>query len=145
MIEVNITGPKLEDFEGIYMLLKQLWPREKLIKRKLKLVFSKGLRNPQQAFLIAKYKGKIIGFVSLSIKNSLYDGGNLGHVDELIIDKKYKRKGTGKELLEEIIKVAKEKSCNRIELDSSFHRKDAHAFYESLGFEKCNFLFSKLI
>ena len=88
---------------------------------------------------------KIIGFASLAVKESLWDVGNLGHINELVVDKFYRNKGIGKKLLQEIIKIAREKSCARVELDSAFRRKKAHKFYELQGFEKCNFLFSKKI
>ena len=41
------------------------------------------------------------------------------------------------------IKLAIESGCASIELDSAFHREDAHRFYESQGFENRAFLFSK--
>jgi hypothetical protein len=33
----------------------------------------------------------------------------------------------------------------RLELDSAFHRTNAHAFYDKLGFEKRAYLFTKEI
>lgn len=88
-------------------------------------------------------KDSIVGFVSLAIKNNLWMEGNLGHVDELIVDKNYRGKGIGTLLLNRIIDLAKEQRCKRVEVDSAFLRKDAHEFYESFGFEKRAFLFSK--
>jgi hypothetical protein len=40
---------------------------------------------------------------------------------------------------------ARRQGCKRIELDSAFHRAQAHALYEDLGFEKRAFLFSKVL
>ncbi len=140
-----IEKPGLRDFPEIFPLLKQLWPDKEFSEEKLISVFDKGLHSPYQAYLVAKYEEKIVGFASLTIKDSLWDGGKLGHINELVVDRFYRNKGLGKELLEEIIKVAKEKSCERVELDSAFRRKKAHLFYTSQGFEKCNFLFSKKI
>lgn len=140
-----IERPGLQDFPEIFPLLKQLWPDKEFSEEKLNGIFEKGLYNSHQAYLVAKYEGKIVGFVSLVIKDSLWDEGKLGHINELVVDRFHRNKGIGKDLLEEIIKVAKEKSCKRVELDSAFRRKEAHLFYKSQGFEKCNFLFSKKI
>ncbi len=140
-----IEKPNQQDFLEIFPLLKQLWPDKEFSKEKLNDVFDKGLYNSHQAYLVAKYEEKIVGFASLTIKDSLWDEGKLGHINELVVDRFYRNKGVGKKLLEEIIKIAKEKSCERIELDSAFRRKKAHLFYKSQGFEMCNFLFSKKI
>jgi GNAT superfamily N-acetyltransferase len=76
-------------------------------------------------------------------KDNLWQQGNLGHIDEIIVDKSHRKKGIGKQLLERIVAVAEEKECKRIELDSAFHRKTAHEFYKTNGFEDRAFLYSK--
>jgi hypothetical protein len=43
------------------------------------------------------------------------------------------------------ISIAKELGCKRFELDSGFQREGAHKFYESIGFEKRAYLFSKIL
>ena len=53
--------------------------------------------------------------------------------------------GIGKKLMKRITKIAKENSCKRIELDSAFHRKNAHGFYKSIGYEIRAYLFSKTL
>lgn len=138
-----IGRPKANDFGQVFPLLKQLWPRKRLDRNRTKAVFTNGLKDKNRKFLVVRFDGKVIGFASLSLKESLYDGCVLGHIDELIVDEKFRRKGIGKRLLRRIMAVAKENSCRRVELDSAFRRKDAHKFYERTGFEKCNFLFSK--
>jgi len=45
-------------------------------------------------------------------------------------------------LIKESIKDSKDKGLKRLELDSAFHREQAHEFYLKLGFEKRAFLFS---
>ncbi len=42
-----------------------------------------------------------------------------------------------------ITQIAGDSKCKRIELDSAFHRKGAHRFYESLGYGNRAYLFSK--
>ena len=69
--------------------------------------------------------------------------GNLGHIDELIVDKKFRGQGIGQSLLEKMTEIARENDCKRIELDSAFNRREAHVFYEKSGFENRAYLFSK--
>ncbi|MCG7853384.1 MAG: GNAT family N-acetyltransferase, partial [Methanosarcinaceae archaeon] len=107
--------------------------------------FPNGLKDNSTKYLIARHDINIIGFISLSIKNSLWQEGNIGHVDELVVDLNYRKKGAGSLLLVAITNLAKENECKRLELDSAFHRKDAHKFYQNKGFENRAFLFSKLL
>jgi ribosomal protein S18 acetylase RimI-like enzyme len=70
---------------------------------------------------------------------------NLGNIDELVVDREYRNQGIGKLLMNEMEAIAKNRGCKRLELDSAFHRTNAHAFYEKQGFEKRAYLFSKEI
>lgn len=85
----------------------------------------------------------MIGFAPLTIKNNLWQAGNLGHIDELVVDQEHRGAGIGTTLLHEIIAAAKQRDCVRVELDSAFHREKAHKFYKRNGFDNRAYLFSK--
>jgi glucosamine-phosphate N-acetyltransferase len=140
-----IRGCRVEDFEQILKLLGQLWPDNKLNKKELHRVFLRGLNSEFQYYICATIETGIVGFGSLTIKNSLWQQDYVGYIDELIVDKQRRGKGIGSELLQSIINVAKERGCRRAELDSAFDRAKAHEFYQKNGFENRAFLFSKKI
>jgi GNAT superfamily N-acetyltransferase len=142
-IDVSIATPGKEDFDEVFLLLKQLWPIKRFKKEKLKTIFIQGLHDPRYAFLVAKHDGKVVGFASLRVKRSFWDEGVSGYIDELVVDKRYRGRGIGKRLLEDIIKIARKMSCKRVELDSASYRKRAHSFYRSQGFGNWSLLFSK--
>ncbi len=75
----------------------------------------------------------------------MWQAGNLGHIDELVVDSFYRGSGIGKKLLTSLINKAQKLKCKRIELDTAFHRKKAHQFYENMNFENRAFLFSRII
>lgn len=56
-------------------------------------------------------------------------------IDSLIVDKVYKRKGIGKELIEKAISFAKEKNAHKVTLTTG-KNWEANKFYEALGFTK---------
>src|SRR5262245_27239071 len=122
-----------EDLGHIMHLLHQLWPEKHLDGCSIELVFKRGLASEQQVYLCAADGDHIIGFGSLTLKNSLWQEGSLGHVDELVVDRQYRERGVGTQLLTELVDLARRKGCRRIELDSAFHRKEAHRFYERQG------------
>jgi ribosomal protein S18 acetylase RimI-like enzyme len=134
-----------DDYAAIFELLKQLWIDKQLNYQALQSVYENALKADRQKLIIGLIDNEIIGFCSLTIKNNLWQGGNLGHIDELVVDKNFRECGIGKKLMDEITKIAKENHCKQIELDSAFHRKKAHQFYENAGYEKRAYLFSKEI
>ncbi len=85
----------------------------------------------------------MIGFGSLTVKNSLWQAGPIAYVDELVVDEAHRGCGVGTRLLEELISLARLRGCRRIELDSALHREAAHRFYERHGFDNRAFVFSK--
>lgn len=87
--------------------------------------------------------GKVIGFCALAIVNNFWQEGFIAYVYAMIVDESMRGKGTGKVLLEKACEIAKSKGCKKIELDSAFHRQQAHGFYEGIGFEKRAYLFSR--
>ena len=135
----------LGDFDAILPLLRQLWPDKSIDSEASRQVFAKGVDSPFQEYICAVIDTRVVGFCSLSIKNNLWLEGNLGHVDELIVDESVRGQGIGKHLLDHITGLARERGCKRLELDSAFHRMGAHRFYEEHGFENRAYLFSKVL
>lgn len=142
---VEIRECRTEDFDAVAKLLHQLWPDKIFDRRALKHVYEHALGSAQQKLIVGLVDGKLVGFCSLTIKNNLWVCGNLGTVDELIVDANYRRTGIGKQLINKIFQIAIENNCKRIELDSSFHRKEAHRFYESIGFKSRALWFTKIL
>jgi GNAT superfamily N-acetyltransferase len=132
-----------QDFTAICSLLKQLWPDVELDASALEIVYSQALSTYIQKLIVGVMNDRIVGFCSLSIKNNFWQAGKLGNVDELVVDKNYRGLGIGKKLMERISQIARENKCKRIELDSSFHRKEAHQFYERIGFKSRAYLYTK--
>jgi len=63
-----------------------------------------------------------------------YFGETRMHINQIIVDKEYKRKGIGKRLLEEAEKKAKELGIKVIDLFVSEKNAEAVNFYEKTGF-----------
>jgi len=143
MRKVIVVKPTKEDFPQVFSLLQQLWVDKSLDKDKIRKAFETGLVNSQQEYRIAVCSSRTVGFASLNIRNSLWQEGSLGHLDELVVDERFRKRGIGTRLLDEMTKIAKARLCRKIELDSAFHRKEAHEFYIKQGFENRAYVFSK--
>jgi ribosomal protein S18 acetylase RimI-like enzyme len=142
---IEIRKLRREDSDDLVKLLEQLWPGKSIDASVVKRIIEKGLSSDHQVYICATDSINLVGYCSLTIKNSLWLSANLGNVDELVVDSEYRNRGIGKLLMQEIEQIAGKYECKRLELDSAFHRTNAHAFYEKQGFEKRAFLFSKAI
>ncbi|MGC3961239.1 MAG: GNAT family N-acetyltransferase [Verrucomicrobiota bacterium] len=141
----QIRPCRLEDFNSVVDLLRQLWPDRHLEVESLRTVFARGVAAESQAYFCVVAGGRVVGFGSLTLKNNLWQEGYLAHVDELVVDREFRGKGAGTQLLGHLVAFAQQKGCRRVELDSAFHRKDAHEFYWRHGFEDRALLFSKVL
>jgi GNAT superfamily N-acetyltransferase len=141
----NLHYCKQNDFEEVFPLLRQLWPENNLDREKLKNVYERAVDSGNQIYICYRYKNRLVGFCSMTIKNNLWQQGCVAHIDELIVHENYRKKGIGKKLITEIILIARFKGCKRIELDTAFTRKKAHDFYEDLGFKNRAYIFSKVL
>jgi len=74
----------------------------------------------------------IVGTGSIIIERKISrDFKNVGHIEDIVIDKKYRGKGYGKELILYLINFCKENNCYKIILNCEEKNKK---FYEKSGF-----------
>ncbi len=142
---IQIRKCMAEDFDGVVALLRQLWPGKPLDLVSLRSTYDRSLASERQVYLCAVCDKQVVGFGSLTIKSNLWSEAFVGYVDEMVTDGAHQGRGIGTQILDRLISWAREQGCNRIELDSAFHRKDAHAFYERRGFQSRAYLYSKLL
>lgn len=142
---VTIRPTRPEDFDEILPLLKQLWPANPIDVPAARAIFNRGLASDRRAYLCAWQGDRIIGFGSLMIRDCLWLQGDVGYICDLVVEQGCRSRGVGTALVERAVEIARQKGCLRIELDSGFHRADAHRFYERHGFEKRAFLFTRIL
>jgi glucosamine-phosphate N-acetyltransferase len=142
---VSITDCAASDFDAVFPLLQQLWPNRSLDRQLLCSLFGDALVADSRVLLCVRLDGRVVGFGSMTLKAHLWHGGLIGWVDELVVDAECRGHGIGQKLLDRLETIAQENGCRAMELDSAFHRIEAHDFYEKRGFEKRAFLFNKNI
>jgi len=86
--------------------------------------------------IVAEKDGKIVGTLQITFTPSIsFQGGKRATVESVRVDDKYRGQGFGKELMKWAINRAREENCVAIQLTTNSDRKDAHRFYENLGFK----------
>ncbi|EHJ56970.1 hypothetical protein HMPREF9318_00598 [Streptococcus urinalis FB127-CNA-2] len=76
----------------------------------------------------------VLAYVEAEIYQALYSEKGLNILGLAVLEEA-QGKGIGKKLMAELERIAKESSFAYIRLNSASHRKQAHAFYESIGYK----------
>jgi GNAT superfamily N-acetyltransferase len=82
-------------------------------------------------------EGAIIGIASMSIHFHLTHG-RVAFIDSVSVHKSHERKGIARQLMTQLIGVARQGGVTRIRLTSKRFRTSAHALYRSLSFVENN-------
>jgi GNAT superfamily N-acetyltransferase len=78
-------------------------------------------------------KGKAVAFAGYRDLTMFFSGKTL-YIDDLCTLPEHRGKGYGGELLDYVIREAKENRYDAVTLDSGHHRNDAHRLYLNKGF-----------
>jgi glucosamine-phosphate N-acetyltransferase len=140
---IRVRECTVADFDNVLALLRQLWPDTLLDLGAVRSRFERALASPCQLYLCAESDKKVVGFGSLTTKSTLWSPALVGYVDEMVVDQGHRGKGIGSQILDHLTAWARDQGCDCIELDSAFHRKETHAFYERHGFQSYAYLYSK--
>lgn len=130
---LNFRRLEKEDFQKNYLeLLKQLTVIGDISKEKYETTFDK----IGAEIWVVEFEEKIIASVSLLLEQKvIHECGIVGHLEDVVVDRDYRKYGLGKFIIERIIKIAKERGCYKLIGDC---KSELLGFYEKNGFEsKC--------
>lgn len=122
---------KLEDIPDLLELYKELGPFEVSFESSLE-TYKKMLMDEAYLLLVAKEDNNVIGSVLGICCKSLV--GSFLVIEDVVVKESLRGKGIGRKLMESLDEFAKTKHCDYAILVSSGFRKEAHKFYESVGF-----------
>ena len=132
-MNIIIRQATLSDVSAINRLSEQLgYPLPENDSRSyLELI----LKNPDEMVFVAELNGKVIGWTNV-FKTLHLVSGYCCELAGLVVDVQYHRMGVGKLLLNNVYKWSKEQGCDHLRVRTNIKRKDAHKFYEGLGFKE---------
>ena len=103
----------------------------------MKRVYSSIEENPQYillgAFQDKELLGSLMGIVCYDLVG---DCKPFLVIENVVVSSRTRRQGVGKKLMQRIEELAKERGCWYMILVSGEKRKEAHRFYEALGFKE---------
>ena len=98
--------------------------------------FSKLISNERGSLVIAEENGIILGMASVSFNLALRYNGEYCQLEELVVDQDARGKNIGGLLIEEALRLAKNRGCKEAGLYVLDSTKHNQTFYEKYGFVK---------
>jgi GNAT superfamily N-acetyltransferase len=91
---------------------------------------------PGHELVVVEEDGMVVGTMVLLVVPNLSHGAlPWAMVENMVVDRKYRRRGIGRLLVEYAIARARQAGCYKVQLLSNKKRRQAHRFYRSLGFK----------
>ncbi|HJL67386.1 MAG TPA: GNAT family N-acetyltransferase [Nitrosopumilus sp.] len=133
MRELKIRELQKEDLQkGFLTTLDSLRITSNIDKNKAEEVFEKINSNPNHIIAIAELDEKIIGSATLLIEPKfIHDGGLVGHIEDVVVDKNFQGQKIGNEIIKFLLEFAKNQGCYKTILNCT---DDVKEFYEKVGF-----------
>jgi GNAT superfamily N-acetyltransferase len=92
-------------------------------------------RDPNNRLLIAERDSDIVGTLQLTFIHGLSrQGAKRALIEAVRVAAPFRGKGLGEEIIRAAVEIAREAGCAMVQLTTDKSRKDAHRFYERLGF-----------
>jgi GNAT superfamily N-acetyltransferase len=95
------------------------------------------------ATFLASESDRPLGLIALHRCRMLQYEKPVVRITALVVDRRSRRRGIGRVLIEQALSWADQAGCELVELTSGLDRTEAHAFYRGLGFESNSLRFRK--
>ena len=119
---------------GFLESLDNLRQTSNLEQNSVKNILKKILENENHIIHVAELNGKIVGSTTLLIEQKfIHEGGFVGHIEDVVVNKKFEGQGIGMKLVLSLLDVAKEKKCYKTILNCE---DKLIPFYEKIGFKQ---------
>ena len=96
--------------------------------------FNDVISNERESLVIAEEEGKILGMASISFNLALRYNGEYCQLEELVVHQEARGKNVGGLLIEETLRLAKNRGCEEFGLYLRESTKHNQSFYEKYGF-----------
>ena len=93
--------------------------------------------------LVAVEGEMVVGLCGLHLMVAIHREQPVGRVTILVVRETERGRGIGQKLLATAEEVLRTRGCGLVEVTSNERLKDAHRFYEHLGYERTSFRFMK--
>lgn len=127
--------------EEIFSLLSQLTSAPLISEKSYNNIIN-NLDDNHNIFVYV-LDNKIVGLITLLHEQKLiHNGSKIVHIEDLVVDKEYKNRGIGRDLINYCLDKISKEEYYKIILDCS---EELERFYNKFGFEKKNIQMAKYL
>lgn len=129
---------RYDDLEGIMDLYEVLVPNDILASLDtLKQVWDKIMSDAETyRYAVCEEGGRLVATSNMTLVPNLTRSGRpYAVIENVVTHPDARRKGYGRATIQMLLDYAREKGCYKVFLLSGSHRKEAHQFYISMGFD----------
>jgi GNAT superfamily N-acetyltransferase len=92
--------------------------------------------DPNQILAVAELDGALVGTLQISFLAGLSQQGSWrGQIEAVRIASSHRSRGLGARMIAWAVEQCRARGCRMVQLTTNRTRKDAHRFYDRLGFE----------
>jgi glucosamine-phosphate N-acetyltransferase len=119
MADLIIRELEEKDFKnGFLTTLDVLRETSSMSEDKALEIFKRIKSNPEHIIIIAEIEGRVIGSTTLLIEPKfIHQGGVVGHIEDVVVDKKFQGKKIGEKIITHVLEIAKNHGCYQIVLN----------------------------
>lgn len=137
---MNIQIRPIQPYElsSLLDLYKHLSPTDpQPDEEQLQQVWQQILSDPKIICWVVDLEGKLIAScILVVVPNLTRNARPYALIENVVTHTDYRRQGIGKRLLQQVLQFAWSQDCYKVMLLSGVDRKEAHQFYEQVGFRR---------
>ncbi len=142
---MRVRPAEAGDFERVTALLEELGRARVTDETSdaVRALYDRHLQDDAAAHLVAEDDDGVIAFCSLHFRDRLNHPTPDAWIPDLIVTESARRRGAARSLLEEAERIARERGCWQLTLESGYARRLAHRLYVSHGMTDAGKYFTK--
>jgi ribosomal protein S18 acetylase RimI-like enzyme len=142
-VDLRVRGAEVKDAAELALLMCELGYETTAAEMETRLMSI--LPNPAYKTLVALINDQICGIIG-TFEHSTYEHNDRsGRILALVVKNTMRRHGIGQALIAAAEEDFGRRGIKRISLDTRLTRKEAHRFYESLGYQRNGWRFVKTL
>jgi ribosomal protein S18 acetylase RimI-like enzyme len=140
-VGIRIRESQLSDAPKLAALMCEL--RYKTSNSEMRQRLKSILSDANYSTFVAEIDNEVCGMIGIVAHMSHEHNDLSGKIIALVVSTKQRRSGVGRALIAAAEKDFAKRKVTRVTLTTRFERKEAHRFYEALGYSRTGFRFAK--
>lgn len=137
-MDISIRPIQFQELSLLLDLYKHLSPTDpRPDGERLQQVWQQLFNDPKITCWVVDREGTLVSSCILVIvPNLTRNARSYGLIENVVTHADYRRQGIGKRLMQHVLQFAWSQNCYKVMLMSDVKRKEAHQFYEQVGFSR---------